>query len=651
MKKSVILVLILAFLAVFMLHLVSAEVIVSQPNPIYNIGDKFSVQATVSPMIDPDETFVIGITCEGRETEIYRGPTMEYDNISGRVNLNINLVQKRIGDLKGSCYVSVAYGNESGNSTGFAITNEIDPVAVINGIVFDPEQTVNISGAAIKKNGNKFNGFAEIIISNMSLDLIAEITDGNFATSFAIPPTTPSGEYNAAVSVYEKDSSGAVINEGNTSVALKVNQVIKKIAIALNKQSITPGEDLKYTVVLEDQASMNVNGEDVPITISTPDGTDLVKDVIKSGEEKTQKIETNASAGYWKLSSSYEGLVVEKLAYVDELKKVSYLLENNTLTITNVGNVLYDKPVKITIGETSDVKEIKLDVGESIKYSLYGNGSYIIKAGDDSGLSEVGTSALTGNAVGVGAYNPAGATLSWGIIIWIIVIVILALVVFYYYRKIRNRTFRASAPAAVINMVGTKMGMKKESGNIIDSGERQQCAVVALRVKNSAEVGNSELSKGVLDSALAKAKELGAKVYSTNDYRLMIFAPMLTKEQENSMRAIRTAKEIESMIIEYNKVHTPAINFGIGVNNGDLAVEKRGEEVKFASLGNTISLAKRVAEISDKDVSLSDLTHRKVLGAVKSEKVQGGFWKVRSVSSREKNNEFIERFLDRQRKR
>ena len=103
-----------------------------------------------------------------------------------------------------------------------------------------------------------------------------------------------------------------------------------------------------------------------------------------------------------------------------------------------------------------------------------------------------------------------------------------------------------------------------------------------------------------------------------------IFIPKITKERENEFRAVNTAKEIESIIRNHNRLFQQKIHFGIGVHSGQIGVEmSKAHQIKFVSLDNTLSITKRIADHSDGPVYISEPLHRKTIGKIRAEKLQG----------------------------
>jgi class 3 adenylate cyclase len=145
-----------------------------------------------------------------------------------------------------------------------------------------------------------------------------------------------------------------------------------------------------------------------------------------------------------------------------------------------------------------------------------------------------------------------------------------------------------------------------------------------------------------------KVKEKGAKVYVSDDFRIMIFAEKSTGQKDNTMRAVSSAKILRDYLSSHNKTRSVKIDFGIGMNAGDMIIEGRGGKFKFTSLGSTISVTKKLAGMSKGDLLISEGLHGKVVGKVKAKKNPGNYWTITQVSDRAEHEEFVNRFLQRQ---
>src|SRR3989344_8647217 len=184
-----------------------------------------------------------------------------------------------------------------------------------------------------------------------------------------------------------------------------------------------------------------------------------------------------------------------------------------------------------------------------------------------------------------------------------------------------------------------KTNQPSESSSLIDKGEKQESSIISLKIKDSSSL-QDESSK-TIETALWKAKEAGARIYVNGEFRIIIFAPVLTKEKDNSLRAVRTAQTIERILTEYNRRSAKKIDFGVGVGVGDIIVELKEGKFKFMSINNTIASTKNIAQSSNSEVLISEKLHRYTAGKVKTEKRADNIWKVISLSDRSDQKDFL----------
>jgi hypothetical protein len=181
----------------------------------------------------------------------------------------------------------------------------------------------------------------------------------------------------------------------------------------------------------------------------------------------------------------------------------------------------------------------------------------------------------------------------------------------------------------------------------VTHGMRQECEIVSLKISNFDELKNSEDATRAIDESLMKAKDAKARIYISGDYRVLIFCPLVTGEEENSIRALTAGKIISDGLKKYNAGNSLKINFGIGINVGDVIVEKHGDKFKFNSVGDSVISAKRISNESLGDVLISKTLHGRAIGKVRSEKHPSkDYWVVRSVTDRSKYDEFLRRFRE-----
>ncbi len=649
-------------LVILVLPFVSSEIFVGQPEALYNFGDELKINVT---LFESSRTvgFLSGfLVCNDKDFEIYKSIYTVNANEQKSLVIETIIDPFIIGKLSGECYIRISYAGNLEESQKFEISRGVNiNVAIEKGVV-GPGDKVKISGRAVKRNGNLLDGFVEVFVELINISIVNKVDKGNFEAYFVIPENAIPGNYNVDVRAYENDLNGLAMNEGKASGVIKIKQVIKDIEIVLEQNSVFPGNEFKYNVLLYDQAGGRADG-DVKIIIYEPSKKIFLQKLINSGAGDSLVIGINYTPDDWSIIASYNELEDSRQFLVERLEKLSYNLENGILTVKNIGNVEYKKPVEISIGDVKEVEDIDLDIGESKQLKLTApDGDYNIEINDGEN-PELLNGFLTGRVIGV---NEVGSYLfgDSGIWIWIALIVLLLIITLTLWLRIRKKNYVEKVPQlggmwslrkvspATINV--TPQQAKTEMG-IVDKGARQEASIVALKIKNlpslQSAVNYQYNPLEAIDNALLKVKSAGAKIYVDKDYRIIIFVPMVTKEKDNEMRAINSGKEIENILEGYNKTSPQIINFGIGVHVGEMAVELTDDKLKFASLGNTVITAKRMAEHAKKELLISEQMHKRTLGKIKVEKLPDkSYWLVKQLISRENYEEFIEKFLNRQRK-
>jgi hypothetical protein len=676
MKKEV-----FALLMLFsLLSIASAEIIVTQPNSLYSVGDDFNVTIAISQNQDVNDFLQASLICPEKEVELLKSPVAVKADIQKNIPLEITLDKSLIGNSIGECAIRASYLDEQQSSQKFEISNRIDVTSQINNSVLLPGETTSISGTAKKANGQELEGFAEASIEEIEFSSSSTVDSGKFEFEITLPDNTPASTYNLRIRAYEKNLN-EITNEGATTSTIRIKQVVRKIDLAFDSQSISPGNQLAYVPLLYDQSGNEVN-QDVGITIYDPNDTIIEKKLVKTGTTEVLETQQNFAPGYWKIDAKLNDLRVEKTFYIEELQKATFELVNQTLVIHNVGNVPYTKPLEVGIGDVNEIKDLSLEVGETKILELMApDGEYDIQINNGEENRVLGRAALTGNAISVKEMKDfAGKNYPIGM--WIILILVLVYLVYKYYKKTRNHNYYGFTPKVSLPIkinpkqenkpikldlssppasslaenrpqITPKAGISlinTKSNNIVDNGEKQEVAIIALKIKNSSEVSDPESNAAdAIEKALFIAKNVRAKVYASQDYKICIFSPSITKHPENFLLAVKIAKQISDSLIAHNKKFAHKIDFGIAVTKGLMIVESKAGEFKFTSVGNVTILAKNAAERSNQELLITEDLQRRVMANVKGDKIPGtNLWKVNNIVDRSEHSNFISGFMQRQ---
>lgn len=662
-------------IVLFAINIVSAEIMISQPASLYNVGDDFSLFVSLKPSIDTNGFLAAKIVCSNGEVEIFKSAYNVKSSDGMNVTISAKIDSSLVNELRGVCFLNAKFGSEEANSQNFELSDKINVNLIVTNSIISPGEKIILSGTAKKSNGINVNGFVGASISGLNLSVTSIVKDGNFNFDITIPENSASGSYELISYVYEKDSSGKVANQGSTSTAIKVKQVPKRIDVAIEGPELMPPANLSSTVLLYDQAGSEIN-IDIPITVYDSKGSVFLKKIVHSSTINSIQLPYNANPGYWTIEAVYEDISAKRSFYLEEVQKASFSIENQTLVIKNIGNVPYNKNVEVIIGNENEIKKVNIPVGEEKRFKLFAPaGSYEISVNEGSNAESVGSSFLTGNAVGVKDINSLTSDPNIMMWFWIFIIIILLAIGLWYYRKVRSRTYTASTPIfskfkekpKFVPISGSSFPEKSSErevrnkkvetynpdsktaqGYISQSGSKEPVVVVALKIKNSRKLRESESSAFLtIEHSLQKVRNAKAKVYDQGDFSIIVFSPKMTQKTEldNYQEAIKLAFQIDSDLKEFNKKYAIKIDYGLGAHVGEMFLEIVEGRPKFTSTGNVTILAKNAAEKANNELFTSSLLHRKVYNIVKGEQTQYGLFKVNSILNRGQHSAFIQKFM------
>src|SRR3989344_2265545 len=660
MKRRIKAALIYLFLIISLTSLISAELIISQPLSIYNFGDSFDISLKIVPQKDTRDFFTASLFCSGKQVELYKSPFKIASGEEKEVLISILLDKFVVSNAGGKCYLEAKFGDESSTSQTFELVRDVEVSANLGGFSYFPGEEIKVNGEAKKTNSQSVNGFVELSVPQLEISLIRPVIAGKFLFNFTTPYNAKSSSYSVEIKAYEKDSSGEVVNEGSTTSSIKIKQMPKELDVALSSQAIMPNNELLFTPLIYDQAGDKIDSE-VSLVVYKPDNSVFKKNLGRSDISNSIFIESNYTPGTWRIETTSSGLQKTKEFVVEEYKNLSFLLENNTLTVKNIGNIPFKGPIEVSIGGINEIKNIVLDVGASKKFRLLApNGDYSIKVTDGLTQYDLGSSFLTGKAIYIDDSFGNSASNNILIIIWLAVIIIIAVIAIVLYRKISRKTFIGGLPSIFSSTKSSNSNLSTQSvktisqigsqqtTNVIDKGEKQESSIIALKIKNLQELRTNQEAISLIENSLYKAKGMGGKIYTEGDYRLIVLAPMLTKEADNSQKAINIATQMEKAILEYNLKTLKKIDYGFGITDGSLIVENKDGKFRFVSADNSIISAKNIAQFSNNDVLISESIHRKTTGKTRANKLSDkNLWQIEKVADRTQHEDFIARFKNR----
>jgi len=686
-KIGVVLTLSFIFLAIFSISLAYASLEISEPKEVYNFGDRLDFTVTTIPNSAVSGFFEINLVCDNASMNIYRIPANEEGFPSGKQNSysnHIYISKEVIGNMEGGCYVDASLGSERAKTKTFEITKEINLETTFNKESYNPNDELILKIKATRANGFPLEGFAEIsgaIVTNKAVEA------GESEIRFPIPENMEAGSQRIALFVYDRGKNEEVLNSANKEILLVINQVPTSIDLSVYKSEINPGESLQISTDLFDQSRKKIGGT-IVVSFISPKG-EKKEYSFPSGNTQFINISTNSTPGRWKILASFGKVSKETEFSVGELEKASFtfLDRESILVVKNIGNVPYNKTIEVKIGENPlKIEDVRLKVGEERKFRLKApDGNYLVSLTDGSDQTQASLM-LTGSAISmqsIGGLNIFKYKISLIFILMILIALILVIIAKYKSRITHHHyTHHTFNPPVQSQRIGVPEVKKEKRSSLLISeeesskekrkelssyipktisgggaestllteGKKLFSPVLVLKIKNfhmMREHGKEEVEK-LMDIA----KQNKAMIELREGYLIAIFSPMITKAFDgNEMLAVRAGNEMLRELEDYNKKSMDKISFNIGLHAGELLSSTEGGRFRYTSLGNTVILAKKIADSDSGKLQISDSVKAKLMRNVKTSEVKEiGKNKAYTVSSltdintnKEKLNDIMKR--------
>lgn len=667
---------IFAVLLFMMISAVSAEIMLNQPNEVYNIDDELFVSAILKSPADSNGLFRMSLLCNANENDFYISPAKLSASEEKKFETLLTLSNSFLEGNKGNCRIKARYLNDFAETTGFELTDRIDTTLKMNKSILSPGEGIFIEGEAIKANKKAAEGYAQLSVIGTNISAGKAVENGRFVLNFSMPENIKSGEYAISVIVYEKDSQGGISNQGASTASITIKQILTNIEIVMEKQDYMPGESLSIKPVLYDQADEIIESE-ISLSVIDTAGNDIFKQLVKSGEIIELALAKNSTPGGWKAVAKAYDKEKEKVFFVKENEEALFDIQGNLLKVTNTGNVPYKKNIEIKIGNQAEIMQPDINVGESAIYELEApDGEYEVIVNDGTNSLQK-TSYLTGNVISVNELTEMADIFLKHPMVWAFLVLIMGMFIFITGRRmIKERVTIATEPvfkekgfvkvkpktdegARKILIQGQKAALKKPVRNaepgLVQHGTKEDACIAVVKINNYEQIKRIAEANKVLAGIEGIANEKKAAVYNSPEhYILLVLSPTLTRTFKNDAGMVKIASRISSTLNEYNRKARDKIDYGIGINSGAIISRIENGVLKFTSLGNSLALAKKIADIAKNDVLLSKITSHNAMAEIKTEKknIQGAeVYSINRIVEREENKEFIQKFMQRQKEK
>lgn len=630
---------------ILFLSLVSAQLQISPPAAVYNQQELLPFSVTVTQSTAQTNFLTIDLICTTGATQLYRAPLTVGAQQSKTVTGSIPLSSVFVGIVRGSCTLRATYGSEQFSGAPFTISTHATLHVENLSTSLLPGSTLAIKGTATLDNGKPLSGTLFIRSSALGISLEEKITNGSFTARVVLPGRARTGTYTLSFTGADGSLDALDSNQGTFAHTFQLLPVLTSLDVALSASSLFPGTTLSFTPRAFDQGG-DPYTTPVHVTLRASDHHTNEEQTVPAGQAHSFALASTSAPGTWYIQARAGETTVERTFDVVAHMNASFVLTNTTLIVTNTGNVPYTKAVSLSIGDTRETKQLSLPVGGSKQFQLSApDGTYTISANDGE-RTFAQQSFLTGNAISI-TDSEGQRLLSRVSIGWVLLLLVLAGIVIYYYRRVAKQDYYGHTPSASTpTNVRTLSSLPTKPGNHqrIDSGVRRPIPLIALKMRSHPSTSSNY--EGIVNRALDHAKGAGGEVRENTGYWLVFF-PQAEAEDAGVLRAVKVAEQMHHIFEEYNQHKSPHISYGLAVHFDELIIEQ--QPFRYTSIGNTLMIVKKLAEYAEQTVFVSDTAHKFIASTTRSEKIpERNAWKLKSISNRERHNQFIRGFMKRQ---
>ena len=669
MKKVVIL-----FAIFLLLPLISSEIIIDkQPNAVYSLGDVVNVPLTIKSPKAISGFLQIDILCDGKQANFYKNGINLPAGEEKKIEASLVLTEDVIGNMKGTCRIKTFLGGDFSLTNEFKVSDSITILTTFKNLEFSPGETITVSGDASKENGESLNGLVELSIIESNSSSISQrgtVTKGAFSISLVLPEGIKAGTYLLKLEAHEQDVNGLTTNQGSIDQNILVKQIPTSLEIVFKNPEVQPGTKLVVKAILHDQTGEKMQSLSF-ISIKNENNKILEQVEVSTDEFHEFPVAYNEPPSSWTVVAVSNKITSEVKVKILENEAIKVEILNSTITITNVGNVPYNKTALIKIGSESVNVDVHLDVGKSQKYTITApDGKYDVKITSGEQSTTVEQMTLTGKAIDVRKASGNWAGLIEHPFIWAFVVIILLLGTAVFIKRRSKRGFFGNMSFG--GSVSSKTDSRKEEsyestgpimeGSLINSksraeistslkGKKQEVSLIVLNIKNLRTVSTKDGSAiETLQKIVDTAEDKRAVTYEDNNSIIFILSPTITKTHTNEKTALEIAQSAKDALVHHNKMFKQKMDFGISLGYGPIIEKYENRSFQFSSIDSTISSTKKVSSLAEREILLGEKMNDRLranIKAVRQNKSGLNVYSIKEMKNVEENAKFVKSFSEK----
>jgi len=674
-------------LAIMICSFASAEMIINQqPDKIYNIGDSVTIPVTIKTVTGVSAMFSMDLFCGSKQINFYKNGVKLLAGEEKVMDSSLVLTKDLLGEYVGTCKIKAILLDEYVITNEFKISNVLTLKPTIEEKEFEPGESILISGDVTKENGQDANGFIdlEIVISNSSGKNIIQkgtVNNGMYSMNITLPAGIAAGNYLVKLNAYEVDSSDLKTNKGFANYNIAIKQIPTSLELTFKEDEVKPGTSVEVKAILHDQTGEKIDSTAI-ITIKR--GTTEIIEGGSPTEKKTGEyvelpIAYNEPPSNWTVFAMSNQLTTEAHFIVIKNKEIKAEMINETLVVTNIGNVPYNGTIIVKIANSSEEKNISLAIDGKKEYKLGAEyeGVYEIEVFDENGESKLKEEATlpktrTSSTSGYAIRDTSETDKQFFArpLFWIFIILVFAAAAFILIKEIRKKKFNGGGgifkkkvkhPKVNVAWENRAMPLSKDSKletknkatfSSSIKGSKQDVSVVNVVVKNLGEV---QANKGNVEEPLQRiiniAENKKAFVYENQNNLFFIITPSKTRTFKNEPIALEIAQDAKEILSSYNRIAKHRLDFGISIEYGSIVEKIEQGVMEFMSLGTLMSNSKKIASASQGEILLGESIRSKLTN-VRTEKQENSrgvvCYKIKDIKYHdEEHSRFIKSFLKR----
>jgi hypothetical protein len=327
--------------------------------------DQVEIQSGSSFTLTGEISKLDGNPTEGSAELYFEGKNNSFlvDVISlseGKLEFVYNAIPLASDDYNIDVIVNDIFGNVElfDDVASFNLITELGVITKVEKSRLTPGEKIEVSGEV--KNiydENIQGGVAKISFEGARYTV--EIKDGEFEKTIQIDDKIRSGKLPLKIIV--EDNLG---NSGLDEIIITIKPEYGTLGIDLNKDLFNPKDIVSINPLLYDQAGALVV-EEATIEILDSKRNIVFSEITKINNKVDYNLPQFIKPGTYKILITVQDLEEETQFEVDEIIDSEIILDNQTLIIHNIGNVDYEKPIKVDLGDNRIIRRTNIQPNET----------------------------------------------------------------------------------------------------------------------------------------------------------------------------------------------------------------------------------------------------------------------------------------------